>query len=209
VTEPEFPPRRQRYREIRHCPRCGAAYRTLDFHAGESLFLCACCGFEFYQNPLPAAVAVVAEPTRPDAVLVLRRRTSPGVGMWCVPGGFIRYGESPAAAAVREAREETGLDIIVGPVLCAGLVDYRYRGRHVCVVEVAYLGHPRGAPLAAGRITGEAAELRFRPLTALLAAPEALAFPEQIKVLQAYWAWLDTGRITVTWGASGSIARDG
>lgn len=38
-------------------------------------------------------------------------------GMWNVPGGFIEYGEAPETAAVREAKEETGLEIALGPLI--------------------------------------------------------------------------------------------
>lgn len=177
---------RHRYSEIRFCPRCGAEYGPQDFHAADYLFLCPACGFDFYQNPLPAAVVALGHPERPDAVLVLRRRTPPGIGLWCIPGGFIRYGELPEVAAAREAREETGIEVEIGAILRAGLVDYSYRGRRLCIVEIAYLAHPRGRVHAEGLVTQEASETSFRPVGELLRAPEALAFPEQAEVLRAF-----------------------
>ena len=45
-----------------------------------------------------------------DAGVVMIRRKNPPLG-WALPGGFVDYGESLESAALREAREETGLDV--------------------------------------------------------------------------------------------------
>jgi ADP-ribose pyrophosphatase YjhB (NUDIX family) len=47
-------------------------------------------------------------------LLLVRRRNSPGRGLWSVPGGRVEPGESLAAAVAREVREETGLRVRVG-----------------------------------------------------------------------------------------------
>lgn len=49
-----------------------------------------------------------------DGVVLIRRRNEPFKGQWCLPGGFVDVGESVEAAAVREMKEETGLDVEVG-----------------------------------------------------------------------------------------------
>ena len=59
-----------------------------------------------YRNPVPT-VDIIIEIT---GKIVLVKRKNPPHG-WALPGGFIDYGESADAAARREAREETGLDI--------------------------------------------------------------------------------------------------
>lgn len=181
-----FPADRQRYRDIAFCPRCGHPFQGGDFHAAECLYLCSACSFDFYQNPLPASVVVLPDPEHPATVLMLKRSTMPGIGLWCVPGGFIKYGETPVAAAAREAHEETGSEVDIGSVLRAGLVDYSYRGRQICIVEIAFLAQLRGTADAVAAASGEASELRFLPLAQLLAAPELLAFPEQAEVLRTY-----------------------
>jgi ADP-ribose pyrophosphatase YjhB (NUDIX family) len=190
ATTIAFPAEHQRYREMAFCPRCGHAFAPGDFHAGECLYLCSNCSFDFYQNPLPASVVVLPEPMNPASILVLRRSTKPGIGLWCVPGGFIKYGETPAQAADREAREETGFEVDIGSVLRAGLVDYSYRGRQICIVEIAFVARLRGEATIVVNASSEASELRFMPCVELLAAPELLAFPEQAEVLRAYQARL-------------------
>ncbi len=183
-----FPSSRQRYGELRFCPRCGERFRPESFHPVECLFECAACGFDFYQNPLPAAVVALSHPERPDSVLILRRRTPPGIGLWCVPGGFIRYGEEPAAAAAREVREEVGIDVRIGHVLRIGMMRYEYRDRELCILEVAYRAEALGALPGPGHFSAEADEMAFRSVAEVMANPLLLAFPEQFEVFRALGA---------------------
>jgi mutator protein MutT len=50
-------------------------------------------------------------------VVLVRRAHAPMVGKWTLPGGTVELGETLESAVVREMREETGLDVEVGPVL--------------------------------------------------------------------------------------------
>lgn len=174
-----------RYRQVGFCPRCGAAYRPADFQPSDVLFLCGACGFDFYQNPLPAAVVAATHPERAGTVLLMRRRTAPGIGLWCLPGGFVRYGEPPEMAAVREMREEVGLTVRIGRLLRASMFDYDYRGGTLCILELAYEGLILDPPPPAGHSSAEASEVVFEPAVALIEAPERLAFPTQAEVLRA------------------------
>ncbi len=62
---------------------------------------------EVYQNPIPTVdIIIEIEPNR----IVLIKRKNPPYG-WAIPGGFVDYGESLESAAVREAKEETSLDV--------------------------------------------------------------------------------------------------
>jgi ADP-ribose pyrophosphatase YjhB (NUDIX family) len=62
---------------------------------------------EVYQNPIPT-VDIIIE-TESKGVILIKRKNAP-YG-WAIPGGFVDYGESLEDAAIREAREETNLDI--------------------------------------------------------------------------------------------------
>ncbi len=77
---------------------------------------------------LAPIVAVIV--TSPDGVLAVRRKD--GSPPWTFPGGEIEPRETPAAAAVREAREETGLDITPGRIL--GRRTHPETGRHITYV---------------------------------------------------------------------------
>jgi ADP-ribose pyrophosphatase YjhB (NUDIX family) len=50
-------------------------------------------------------------------LLLIRRGHAPSLGLWSLPGGRIEPGETAAAAAAREVKEETGLEVEVGPLL--------------------------------------------------------------------------------------------
>ncbi|WNV74725.1 NUDIX hydrolase [Geodermatophilus sp. DSM 44513] len=63
--------------------------------------------------PLVACVGAVVLDGR-GRLLLVRRGTEPGRGLWSVPGGRVEPGESPAAAVEREVREETGLAVRAG-----------------------------------------------------------------------------------------------
>lgn len=62
---------------------------------------------EIYRNPLPT-VDIIIEIESKGIVLI--KRKNPPYG-WAIPGGFVDYGESLEEAAIREAKEETNLDV--------------------------------------------------------------------------------------------------
>jgi ADP-ribose pyrophosphatase YjhB (NUDIX family) len=70
---------------------------------------CSKCGneIEVYQNPIPT-VDIIIEIESKGIVLI--KRKNPPYG-WAIPGGFVDYGESLEKAAVREAKEETNLNV--------------------------------------------------------------------------------------------------
>lgn len=91
---------------LRYCPVCGAT--LVRRHAeGRQRLVCSVCNEILYQNPLPAATALVLNAR--GELLLGKRAVEPARGEWCLPGGFIEMGESMEEAAVRELAEETGL----------------------------------------------------------------------------------------------------
>jgi 8-oxo-dGTP diphosphatase len=109
-----------------------------------------------WTNPVPA-VGVVC--LRGDEVLLIRRAKPPRVGEWSLPGGRIEPGERAVEAAIRELREETGIEAEI-----AGLIDvvdgvFPEAGRHYVLIDYA-ARWVAGEPVAGD----DAAEARFMPL---------------------------------------------
>jgi ADP-ribose pyrophosphatase YjhB (NUDIX family) len=167
------------------CPRCGDRYTERCFDPAAVVFTCGACGYEFYQNSIPSATAVIPSAIDPDHVLLLTRRTALREGRLALPGGILRYGEDAALGAEREAREETTLEVFVDRLLCTTSVGYEYQGASISVLEIAFLMCPLAADLD-GIETTEASRLEFRDVAEVLDTPQVLAFPEQASVLRRY-----------------------
>jgi 8-oxo-dGTP diphosphatase len=88
-------------------------------------------------------VDVIIE-TQGGIVLIERKNPPPG---WALPGGFVDVGESLAAAAVREAREETSLEVTLGQQFFA--YSNPERDPRGATVSVVFLGRATGEPRAA------------------------------------------------------------
>jgi ADP-ribose pyrophosphatase YjhB (NUDIX family) len=78
---------------------------------------------------------------RDDKVLLIKRSKAPRAGEWGLPGGMQQLGETIQAAAVREAREETGLDVTpLGIITALDGITYDADGKiefHYAIIEVA------------------------------------------------------------------------
>jgi ADP-ribose pyrophosphatase YjhB (NUDIX family) len=114
------------------CPRCGGPLERRLLKATEpERPVCTRCGFVFYLDP-KIAVGTIIQTTNGRLVLV-KRAIEPGYGKWVFPGGYVDRGEQLTSAAIREAREECGLDIRLD-----GLVNiYSYPGRAPVIVVYA------------------------------------------------------------------------
>jgi ADP-ribose pyrophosphatase YjhB (NUDIX family) len=91
----------------RHCLACGARLRAAREHRFRRWW-CPRCGWTFYDNPVPATVAIVAGPR---GILLCRRAAEPFRGTWDLAGGFLEADERPDRGLRRELREELGAGI--------------------------------------------------------------------------------------------------
>ncbi len=153
------------------CASCATPLERRDIF-GQERPACPQCGRVVFYDPKVAAVCLVEQDGR---VLMIRRATDLGYGLWSLPGGFVDRGEVVEAAAAREAWEETGLEVTVD-----ALIDlFSLPGDPVIVV--AYTAHETGGKLAPGP---EALETGFFSLDSL---PE-LAFSRDTEILARWQA---------------------
>ena len=121
---------------------------------------CEACGFVHYLNPR-VVTSVIVE--RGGDVLLQRRAVEPSIGKWTFPGGFLEIGEATETGAVRETREEVGLDVTLD-----GLLGVYSRPR-VGIVLVVYTATSESGEAIIG--DDESLEVRWF-------APDALPWSE-------------------------------
>jgi len=140
-----------------------------------------------YKNPKPTVdivieISGVPSGELPGDRLVLIRRKNPPHG-WALPGGFVDEGESLAHAAVREAREETSLEVALTEQFFTYSDPRRDPRQHT--VSTVFLATAQGAPAAAD----DAAEVGLFTLDAL---PAPLCF-DHAEILADYARYRRTG----------------
>lgn len=126
--------------------------------------------------PIPGVGVVCIDD---GAILLVQRGRGAGAGLWAVPGGKVRLGERLTDAAVREVREETGLDVAVGGVVWVGeaIGPGNPPAYHFTLTDFA--GTVTGGRLQAG---DDAADARWVPLGEVAGLPLT---PTMIDLLEA------------------------
>lgn len=119
-----------------------------------------------------------------DGGLVLIKRKFPPPG-WALPGGFVEWGETVEAATIREAREETGLDVQLTQLLGVYSDPRRDPRRHT--VATVFVATASGVPVGGD----DAAEARIYTPAAL---PSPLAF-DHGKILDDYFEFKRSGKL--------------
>ena len=141
--------------DYRFCPPCGGRARDApaqDRRARPRL-VCAACGFVFYMDPKVAVGTIIR--TDDERLVLVRRAIEPGYGLWVFPGGYVDRGEEITAAALREAREESGLEVRID-----GLINiYSYPGGAPIIIVYA-------ATALGGELCGDDECLEARPVHA-------------------------------------------
>jgi len=170
MTDPPTPEQSHLYR---FCPVCGGTLEPRLLKAGEpERLVCTRCGFVFYLDPKIAVGTIIRAN---DGIVLVRRAIEPGVGKWVFPGGYVDRGEEITSAAIREAREECGLDVEL-----QGLVDiYSYAGRTPIIVVYA-------ATVTGGTLCVDDECLEARVFSAPEIPWEALAFRSTYEALRDY-----------------------
>ena len=159
--------------DYRFCPRCGGALDLRTLRPGEpQRLVCQGCGFVFFLDPKVAAGVIFS---LNGGIVLLQRAIEPRYGRWVFPGGYVDRGESLEAAALREVKEESGLDVRLTRLLGA------YSSPGNAVIVIVYAGEVTGGSL---RTDDESLDIRsFAPAEIPW---EQLAFPSTSHALRDY-----------------------
>ena len=124
---------------MKFCPNCGAPLEV----APPSV--CGRCAYQLYVNARPTASLIVHDGG--ERFLALRRAREPQAGLWETPGGFCDGWEEPAAAAVREGREELGVDVTLGDFVGMYVGSYLFQGELLPVLDCFWLANLPAEPV--------------------------------------------------------------
>ena len=167
--------RKSKHNGYKYCPFCKSDLHEVVLDDTQRL---ACsnhdCDFIYYQNPVPAAGAIIVEENK---ILLVKRAHPPRVGDWCIPAGYMEWNEHPTQTAIRELKEETGLDVKLTSFFEVYSGDDDPRSNAVLML---YLAERIGGTLEA---MDDALEVAFFDFDNL---PENLAFEAHIQALKDY-----------------------
>ena len=157
--------------DYRFCPRCGEPLSSV-VRGGLPRPACAACGFVHFRNPAVGVAVVVMDDA--GRILLGRRSAGGNEGQWCIPCGYVEWGEDIRDAARREFAEETGFQVQIGGV-CA--VHSNFHNPSALTVGVWFYGTIAGGNAQA---SDDLDRIDWFPLDA---PPEPLAFPTDRVVL--------------------------
>lgn len=157
-----------------YCPKCAAHLSSISDAAERQT--CPACNWVHYRNPAPGVVILIS---RNEKVLLGKRCSSSyASGAWCLPGGFIEFGEDFLSAAIREVKEETGLEVEITSIISV-VSNFLTPDLHTLVVVLA------------ARIIGgqeqpgdDLEQLSWHPLAGPF--PE-MAFEADRHIIERYW----------------------
>ena len=185
--------------------------RTYCTHCGQVLVrkpegdairdFCPRCDRFFYDNPLPVVSVIVAVKRQ---FLLVQRKYEPQKGRWCLPSGFAESGESIEEAALRELKEETGID---GKIVDLVDLDSGYSSHYGDLLFATFEAEWTGGTLEPG---DDAENVSFFDIDKI----PPLAFDSNIRAIKAYirdkqdyWDMMDSFALSIGEVPTGKTGR--
>jgi ADP-ribose pyrophosphatase YjhB (NUDIX family) len=158
---------------FKYCPHCTTPL-ALATSGHVQRMACPNCGFVQHQNPAPTVSVLVVDE---DRVLLGKRGGHPGKGTWSLPSGYVEYEDDFLSTAIREVKEETGLDIAIESIIqvMSSFVSPRFH-----FLGLYLVAHVVGGALRAG---DDLDAVEWFSLSGTL--PE-MGFQEDVEAIQRY-----------------------
>ena len=157
-----------------YCPMCGTALAPTE-RGGRRRPACPSCRFVQFSNPSPGAVILIE---KEGQVLLGKRAGGYGAGKWGLPQGFLEFDEDFLTSAIREVKEETGLDVEIRSILS---VVSNFLSPRLHTLAIVLLARVAGGSLCAA---DDLAAVEWFPLSGPL--PE-MAFEADAHICERYY----------------------
>ena len=166
----------ERQGPYRFCPLCSGTLESRLLKKGDpARLVCTACGYVVYFDPKVAVGTIISMPN--NEIVLVRRAIEPGYGLWVFPGGYVDRGEVVTDDALREAREEAGLEIRLD-----GLISiYSYPRRPPVIIVYA-------ATAVGGELDHDEESIEIATFSADQVPWKNLAFQSTHEALRDYYA---------------------
>jgi len=131
-----------------------------------------------YKNPIPTVDIIIEKDNR---IVLITRKNEPFKGKLALPGGYIDWGETVEHAAIREAKEETSLDVNLTNLL--GVYSDPKRNPKLKSIAIVFIGKPIGGKLMANDDAADALWFNINEIE-----QKELAYDHK-KIIRDYLKW--------------------
>jgi 8-oxo-dGTP diphosphatase len=172
-------------KQSQFCSYCGASLEK-KFIDEKMRDHCPQCKAVFYENPLPVASTIVVNKNR--EVLLVQRKKDPYKDMWCLPIGFAESDEKVEEAALRELKEEAGVDGELVQLIDVDTVDNYFYGS---LAIVTYEARVTGGKVQAGDDAKAAGFFPINEIPQLAWTSNERALKKYLEIHRSNWAFED------------------